>query len=245
MIIPPESLTFLAGEDFSNGFTFRIPENKILPLSREEAIINTVKGKNVIHMGCADHLEVIPGKIESGKWLHALITDNCNETIGIDINSEAIDYIKSKLGYSNVILADISEETPEILKSKNWDWVVFGEILEHIDNPVLFLRNFRENYKNSVSRFLITVPSVYNTVNFMNMMSFKEVINSDHRYWFTPYTVCKVLTEAGLKPEEISFANLKSLSLRELAIRKLLRLFGRTKLYPFYCFNTMIITGSL
>ena len=41
------------------------------------------------------------------------------------------------------------------------------------------------------------------------MMNYLEIINSDHRFWFTPYTITKVLVSAGYNPEKITYSNLQ------------------------------------
>ena len=75
-------------------------------------------------------------------------------------------------------------------------------------------------------------------------MHYKEIINSDHRFWFTPYTISKVLASAGYKPEKITYSNLQKLSVPELIIRKLKLLTGIKVKYPFYYFKTIIISGN-
>jgi len=77
------------------------------------------------------------------------------------------------------------------------------------------------------------------------MMNYLEIINSDHRFWFTPYTISKVLVSAGYNPEKIHYANLQSLSIKELITRKIKRIIGMKTEYPFYYFNTIIITGNI
>jgi hypothetical protein len=76
-------------------------------------------------------------------------------------------------------------------------------------------------------------------------MNYVEIINSDHRFWFTPYTISKVLVSAGYNPEKITYTNLQSLNIRELIIRKLKWITGLNTGYPFYYFNTIIITGNI
>jgi len=71
------------------------------------------------------------------------------------------------------------------------------------------------------------------------------VINSDHRYWFTPYTISKILVSAGYTPEKIIFSNLNSLTRMQLAVRKIRKLTGMKIKYPFYSFKIIIITGRL
>jgi hypothetical protein len=245
MKLDPEVLKFLNGESFQTSLTLSIGKSKHSIVTREAVITGMIKEKNVIHIGCSDHIQVINEKIKSNTWLHKLITDNALKCIGIDIDRESIEFIKNKLGYENVFRGDITTDLFDNLKSEKWDYAVFGELLEHIDNPVNFLKAFKKNYGENVSDFIITVPSIYNTHQFKNMMNYKEIINSDHRFWFTPYTISKVVASAGYKPEKIIYANLQSLTIPQLVVRKLKRMTGMNVKYPFYFFNTIIITGSI
>jgi hypothetical protein len=77
------------------------------------------------------------------------------------------------------------------------------------------------------------------------MMNYREVINSDHRYWFTPYTISKILVSAGYTPEKIIFSNLNRLTRMQLAVRKIWKLTGMKIKYPFYSFKILIVTGRL
>jgi len=245
MKLEKEIYKYLQGEEFSNSLTLDITREKIIPATRENAILNIIKGSDVIHLGCADHVGIIDEKIQSGRWLHKLITDNSKSCFGIDISSGGIAYMKDKLGYSNVKQADVVTDTIEEISSKNWDWVVFGELIEHLDNPVEFLSTFKKRFGPVIKRFLITVPSVYTALQCRNIKNYREVINSDHRFWFTPYTICRLLVSAGYSPESIDFANLQSLDKLSLVIRKLRKLAGMKIGYPYYYFNTIIITGTL
>jgi hypothetical protein len=245
MKLDPEVLKFLNGDSFQTSLTLSIGKSKHSIVSREAVITGMVKGKNVIHIGCSDHIQVISEKIKSNTWLHKLITDNASKCIGIDIDKESIKFIKDTLGYENVFHGDITTDTFDNIKSEKWDYAVFGELLEHIDNPVSFLKAFKLNYGENVSNFIITVPSIYNTHQFKNMMNYKEIINSDHRFWFTPYTISKVIASAGYKPEKIIYSNLQSLTIPQLVVRKVKRMTGMNVKYPFYFFNTIIVTGSI
>jgi hypothetical protein len=245
MKIEPEVLKYLKGEAFKTSLFVDIGKSKHRIISRESAITEMIRDKNVIHIGCSDHIPVIKQKISNNSWLHKLITDNAKNCVGIDIDRESIEFIKKETEYQNVFHGDILTDSFEVIDEKNWDYVVFGEIVEHLDNPVNFLKVFKEKYGEKVSKFIITVPSIYNIHQFNNMKNYLEIINSDHRFWFTPYTIAKVLVSAGYKPDKISYANLLSLNVKELIIRKIKRI-ARIKVgYPFYYFNTIIITGNI
>jgi hypothetical protein len=245
MKIDPQVLKYLRGEAFQTSLNIDIGKEKHQIITRESAIAEIIKGKAVVHVGCSDHIQVITEKIRNNTWLHKLINDNANRCFGIDIDKESIEFIKNELGYENVFCANILTDDINQINESKWDYAVFGEIIEHLDDPVNFLKVFKTKYGNSISRFIITVPSIYNKRQFTNMMNYREVINSDHRFWFTPYTIAKVLVSAGYDPERINYANLQSLSIKELIIRKIKKIIGIKVEYPFYYFSTIIITGTI
>lgn len=245
MIIDPELYKYLRGEQFSNSLVVKMDREKYEDTSREAAITGLIRGTDVIHLGCSDHIDIITDKIRNNKWLHKLITDNASSCLGIDIDRQSIDFVKNKLGYTNVKQGDITmDEFPEI-EAKIWNYVVFGELIEHLDNPVDFLKIFRNRFGKNVEKFIITVPSVYTRDQARNIFKYREVINSEHRFWFTPYTISKLVVSAGYRPEKIMFAGLQPLGFAGLATRKIKRLLWLRERYPYFRFNTIIITGYL
>jgi hypothetical protein len=238
-------MDFLRGEKFSNSLSVDFGMEKHPGISREEAIIDIIKGKRIVHLGCSDHLEIIEEKIKNKKWLHKLLIENSERCIGIDIDRPSIDYLRNTLGIKDVFSGDIvTDEFPELSENK-WDFVVFGELIEHLDNPVEFLKKFREKYAGNVTGFVITVPSVFTKSHLKNIRIGRELINSDHRFWFSPYTICKILVRAGFTPEIISYANLQPLVTVDLIVRKLMKIIGRKIEYPYYYFSSIIVRGIL
>jgi hypothetical protein len=205
MRIESESIDYLKGKKFIGSLHFKIFDSRKKPLTRIEYLEKTVKDKKIIHLGCVDHLPLLEQKLANNSWLHKRLTDITKRCLGIDINQEGIESIK-KLGYTDSIYCDIAgKEISETITSEKWDYIVLGEILEHVDNPVLFMKSIRENYGNSIQRAIITVPNGLRYINFKNVLKKKEVINSDHRYWFTPFTLSKICDLAGYEVEEFGF----------------------------------------
>jgi hypothetical protein len=245
MKIDSQVLKYLKGESFQTSLNVEIGKEKHEIISRESAITRIIKDTSVVHIGCSDHIQVINDKIKNNIWLHKLITDNSTDCIGIDIDNESIDFIKTELGYKNVYHGNILTDELKEIKNGKWDYAVFGEIVEHLDDPVHFLKTFKAKFGENVDRFIITVPMIYNIRQFTNMMNYREVINSDHRFWFTPYTISKVLVSAGYSPDKIIYSNLQSLNMTDLVKRKIRRILGLKVAYPFFYFNTIIITGNI
>jgi hypothetical protein len=236
---------YLKGEILDTGLKVPIRRNKYAIISRESQITDIIKNKSVIHLGCSDHIQIINAKIKDNKWLHKLITDNASDCIGIDIDRESIEYLRNELGYKNVYHGNVLTDILKPLTEKKWDYVVFGEIVEHLDNPVDFLKVFKEKYGEYVSNFIITVPNIYNKHHYKNMLKYVENINTDHRFSFTPYTINKVIVAAGYNPEEVYYANLIKLSFTELVVRKLKYILHLPVKYSYFYFNSIIVTGSV
>lgn len=174
--------------------------------TRIQKITDLSTNKRIIHVGCVDHLPIIEEKIRNNTWLHKLVTEVATECIGVDINEEGIAYMH-KIGFNNAYHADLMKPTlPEIL-NKQWDYMILGEILEHVDNPCDFLKNLNLLYAKNVRQIVISVPNAFCYYNFRNIKKGIESINSDHRSTFTPYTLNKILYIAGFRLDDIYYVD--------------------------------------
>ncbi len=205
MIFSEQDLEYISGSKFSNSYRFDIKNEQTKLFKRVDFIQNLAKDKNVLHLGCADHLHLIEDKIKKNSWLHKRLTETCNSCIGIDIDKPAIS-LCHKLGYKNIVYCDIfKDKIPKEIEGKFFDYIIIGELLEHVDNPVLFLNQIKAFFSNQFSEILLTGPNAFRWNN--TKLSFKssEIINSDHRYWFTPYTLAKVFYQSNLVPSKYWF----------------------------------------
>lgn len=197
---------YLKGDKFSNALAVKISTREISIPLRMDYIEELVYNKNIIHLGCADHIPLIKQKIQKNTWFHKRLVESTNKCLGIDISREGVEYIQKELGYSDVIQCDIlTDEIPPQLKEYHWDFIIMGEIVEHIDNPVEFLHQTKLRYAQFIDRIIISVPNASKIGNFKRVFRDLELINSDHRYWFTPYTLAKVASRAGLTIESFQF----------------------------------------
>lgn len=171
--------------------------------TRLEALITLVKGKRVLHVGCCDHIEIIEEKRKKGIWLHDLLCAASAFCAGIDIDAASVDYVR-KLGFPDVYCADVTQGLPRPLAQGQFDVVVVGEVVEHVDAPVSFLRGIREAI-SSPHMVVVSVPNAFFLENFENAICGVERINTDHRFWFTPYTISKILSQAGYHVRDVRF----------------------------------------
>ncbi len=196
---------YLIGNKFDNGLRIRWEFDDTKLTSRLQYLSHICQNKHIIHLGCLDHnFETITRKIANNTWLHKKLTDVSACCLGVDIDPILINSIK-EIGIDNVICSDLSidDVRPEIT-SRQWDYLVCGEIIEHIDNPVMFLSAIRQRYASFIKRIIVTVPNSLSLGYIKNAFKTVESINTDHRYSFTPYNISKILVISGYHLEKIN-----------------------------------------
>ena len=242
-----EDIKFISGDAFSSGYSMKLGSNPLL--SRNETLLNILGGGKILHIGCCDHLGLIDTKVKNHTWLHGLLDEACDEVIGIDINKEAVDYINSR-NYSKqkIICADV---TQDIIQTDlaTFEYVLLGDVIEHIDNPVYFLQKLRENLEKFgfSGKYIISTPNAFTFLKGIYKRGI-EGINSDHRYWFTPYTLAKVMYNAGIMPLEYFFADYSAgyntdNRLINLAFRVYRKLTGKVSSYKSFQGGQMVVVG--
>jgi 2-polyprenyl-3-methyl-5-hydroxy-6-metoxy-1,4-benzoquinol methylase len=201
----PGVLPYLRGDSFSNGLCLRIATKESQTPDRLTMLDSLLSAKRVIHVGCCDHVPLIKHKITTNTWLHSRICRVATNCFGIDTSAEGIELMRDELGYHDVACANIVLDEIHAIDQQEWDYMLLGEILEHLDDPVGFLKSIRERYQHNVARVLITVPNAFGLLNLRLAFHHQECINTDHRHWFSPYTLGRMLVSAGMEPEELFF----------------------------------------
>lgn len=199
LVIDQTDKQYLDGSLFSSVYQYRL-KGESKAQTRIELLKTILPGKKVVHFGCVDHLPVIEHRRKSGMWLHEVMSNMCAAVVGIDINREGIEYMRNE-GFEVYESNVVTETPPTAITAQRWDYLVAGEVLEHIDDPVQFLRAIKEKYGPCTDRIIITVPNAMSYTNFRFALRNIEMINTDHRYWFSPFTLMKVAMQAGIEVE--------------------------------------------
>lgn len=155
-----------------------------------------VAGRRVLHVGFADHVPLIASRVADGSWLHARLSQSADVCIGIDINPKAVATAHG-LGFDNVHELDIfADHAPAKLAEWQLDMVLVPDVIEHLPDPAAFLRRLVQCLPEA--EFVVTVPNALSLRNAAQAMAGVERINTDHRAWFSPFTLLKILADAGL-----------------------------------------------
>ena len=214
--------TYLNGKQFSNALVVSLHGENSNARDRLDFIEKLATGRRILHVGFTDHLPLIREKAKSRRWLHGILLERAAYCAGIDIDGEAIEYCKTDIGIENIYRHDVINDDPlPVIAENQWDIAILAEVLEHIGNPVEFLLSLRKKYGHCIAKIVITVPNAWDIVNFLQACRGIEFINSDHRFWFTPYTLAKVGDDAGFDLIETYLVgtSVKNWMLRQLPLR--------------------------
>jgi hypothetical protein len=206
MLINQEICQHLRGEIHDKGFQvkFQFEPDDFIYKSRNDLLSSLCKGKEIIHIGCVDHnIETIKIKLRKGKWLHKILCDRAKRCFGVDIHKEGIKYIAENLNLKDVAAFNIISDTNPAINNNFWDYMLIPDVIEHLNNPIEFLRTIHKKYPRNVNSVVITAPNSFTRLNMKNARRGVECINSDHRFWFTPFTLIKLAVLAGFAVKRI------------------------------------------
>jgi hypothetical protein len=179
-------------------------------VDRIEYLRRRCVGKRVLHIGCLDHPEIIRERLKTGTWLHGIVSRVSDLCLGIDIDSMGHDLVRREFAVENIQLLDLSKPLEgkdlRCLGKIHWDLILCPEMLEHITNHQQLLENLR-SLSDCDTTLIITGPNAFQFANFINALRGFETINSDHKYWFTFYTLSRMLTATGWKPRQLIYYN--------------------------------------
>lgn len=192
MEFDPTTMDYLSGRRFSNGHRFDLGNRGLAP-RRIDRLVELVRGKTVLHVGCCDHLDLIRDKVAQGVYLHQQLCRSARRCIGVDINVEGIALLK-ELGFDDVYV-------PDAAPGVEYDLCLLADVIEHVGDAVSFLKSMR---RYRFKQITVVTPNVF---RLRNMLSTGEWVNTDHRYWFSPYTLSKVMVDAGYRPQSLTLCH--------------------------------------
>jgi 2-polyprenyl-3-methyl-5-hydroxy-6-metoxy-1,4-benzoquinol methylase len=169
-----------------------------LVLDRNRYLVDACRDKSVLHVGCTD-APMTREKIAAGTLLHASLEKAARSVLGIDISEEAL-AILVEAGLRSV--AKMDAEKLEL--QERYDVVLAGDVLEHMNNPGLFL----ERVTGVLARdgeLIIAVPHAF-TVNAVSFwLKGRENTHRDHTFFFSPKTLAELCRRYGLLPVKLVY----------------------------------------
>lgn len=178
-----------------------------LPLvQRVDYILSQCEGKRVLHLGCTNW-PYTEDSLAKGTLLHSGIRERCSELYGIDADEAGLELLREK-GFENLYAANL-EALEDCEITSTFDLVIAGEMIEHLNNPGLFLNGIKR-FLAPGSDLLITTVNAYCFVRNV-LYAFKghggenEPVHPDHVAYYSYWTLSLLLKRHGYENTEILF----------------------------------------
>lgn len=171
----------------------------VRPVDRLGWIAETCRGKTVLDVGCFD--ETALQKRNTEHWLHGRIAALARRVIGID-SSAMIPLEGLSTGPSSSIhRGDGVHFDPSLIGGERIDVVVAGEFIEHIENPLEFMRDVRLRMPGVL--LVLSTPNGVSFANTLMGMLGREVQHPDHLHSFTYKVLNTLCLRAGFSEWQI------------------------------------------
>ncbi|MDB6026134.1 MAG: hypothetical protein JWM68_2357 [Verrucomicrobiales bacterium] len=165
-------------------------------VDRVTYIVNECRGKRILHLGCTDW-PYTEAKLSGGALLHAKINEVAGSLTGVDADEEGVAYFR-KIGFSETYVDNVEKFSNALVRDKKYDVIIAGEIIEHLENPGLFLRSV-QNVMTTDTVIIITTINAYCFFRFVYYLFKREMVHPDHNFYFSPIVLRKLITRCGLE----------------------------------------------
>lgn len=180
-------------------------------VQRLDFIKSVCKGKRVLHLGCTNWPYTLDS-IEHEMLLHAELAQTCRELFGFDYDQEGIDVLRSK-GFTNLYRGDL-ERLDEVRLDTTFDVIIAGEMIEHLNNPGLFLTGIKR-FMSAETQLVITTVNAYAGMRFIvyglrGNGGRVEPVHADHVAYYSYSTLKLLLERHGFVVDNFMFYDLGS-----------------------------------
>lgn len=166
------------------------------PVDRVRFIADRCRGMNVLDIGCLDETAI--DKQQTQDWLHRRIAEQALSVLGIDQSASLPPEGLVTAPNARIIKGD-GLDPPD--GGCATDIIVAGEFIEHIENPLAFLRQIKERFPER--ELLISTPNGASFANGLLGLIGREAQHPDHLLTSTYKTLNTLCRRAGAREWQI------------------------------------------
>lgn len=169
------------------------------PVDRVQFIAGLCRGKRVLDIGCLD--ETALAKQRTDDWLHGQIGNLASDVIGLDMSDRLPDEGLVTGPNSRILKGNGIEPDAKQIKSEAIDMIVAGEFIEHLENPLAFLRSMQERFPGR--ELILSTPNGTSFANALLGIIGREAQHPDHLLTSTYKTLNTLCRKSGAKDWKI------------------------------------------
>lgn len=183
--------------DLRTGSRLRLPliEDRVSFL---EELVG--RHERTAHIGCTDW-PYTEYRLAHGDLLHQRLL-RAGDVTGIDVDRDGIARLGQAMPDARFLCADMAEGAPQGDRGA-YDLVLVAETLEHIPDPVSFLRGCGELLGED-GTICVTVPSACSPKIGVRALFGRERVHPDHFVYYGPRTLERTLRAAGFATDSMA-----------------------------------------
>lgn len=165
-------------------------------------LVDRVKGKSCLDIGSVEH---DMSYVEKDTWKHKKLVQSASRVVGIDIIEDYVQQLRER-GY-DIRLCDATSDN---YIGEKFDFVVIGDVLEHVTNPGDLLE-FALRHLNEGGEIIVKTPNPHYKWCVKCFIKNKSHINLEHVAWYSPSQALELSRRTGcaLKSYLIEFSDKK------------------------------------
>lgn len=184
-------------------------EKRLQLVQRLDLVKQICAGKKVLHLGCTNY-PYTQDAIDNKMLLHSSLEEIAAEIYGFDYDQAGIDILASN-GSTNLFRADL-EKLEDVAINQTFDVIIAGEVIEHLNNPGLFLSGIKR-FMNTDTQLVISTVNAYCGMRFLQYGlrgkgGFNEPVHPDHVAYYSYSTLSLMLRKHDLDVSEFYFYDL-------------------------------------
>lgn len=172
-------------------------------INKNEWITDRIKGETVLHVGCTDW-PLTAERVDNKDLLHSMLCNLASRCVGIDLDEEGVRTLRGLMPMNElyVLNAENLKESEELADTQ-WDFIVAGDVLEHMNNPGLFFESAMALLKDQ-GTLIVTVPSAFSAKRFFWLLATGvENVHFDHTAYYSESTLTRLGERHGFEITKI------------------------------------------
>ncbi len=156
-------------------------------------LLQQVQGKSCLDIGAVEHDIKF---IDMPSWKHGQLAKVARYLVGVDILDEYHELL-SERGY-DIRFVDATSDAD---LGDQFETVVLGDVIEHVDNPVALLR-FAKRHLAKNGRIIVKTPNPFYIDNVIKFAKGRPFVNFEHVAWYTPTMALEIGRRSGCELSE-------------------------------------------
>lgn len=169
------------------------------PVERVAFIAELCRDRHVLDIGCLDETAI--AKQQTDDWLHRRIAAVARTVLGIDSSDRLGEQGIVTGTNSRIVKGDGTEPDLAQTDAATIEVIVAGEFIEHLENPLAFLRRMRERFPGR--ELILSTPNGASFANALLGSIGREAQHRDHLLTSTYKTLNTLCVRAGCRAWEI------------------------------------------